>query len=104
RRHVGRLRGRHLRRAFPQPSDQAISEDSLGEELMFSARARRAQELHLPDRQLIAVNHGVQLANQLLDRCHLRQDLDRLSRTNSMRGWWITGAKRRSEASGGDRK
>jgi hypothetical protein len=46
----------------------------------------------------------VQLANQLLNRCHLRQDLDRLPRTNPTRGWWITGAKRPREAFGGDRK
>ncbi len=71
---------------------------------MFGACAWLAEELHLSDRQLVAVNHGVQLANQLLDRYHLRQDLDRLPRTDPTRGWWITGAKRPREAFGGDRK
>ena len=56
----------------------AIPKDALVKQLVLRPRPLLAEHLHLADRQLIAVNHRMQLAYELLNRSNLRKRLDRL--------------------------
>ena len=100
RRHVRRLGSRDVRGVFLQPGDQPIPEDALGKQLALGFRALLAEHLQLADRQLVAVHDCMQLADQLLDRSDLGEDLDRLPISDRACGGRVSGADRRSEAPG----
>jgi hypothetical protein len=86
----------------PQPENQPIPKDSVGKQLALSYTTLLAEHLEFANRELVAVNDGVQLADQLLDCGGLGEDFDRLPICDRASGGWVTGADHRREARGSD--